>query len=162
MRTKLLSFLALALLALAGAASAAESTGHYYTYTISKTKTDLANGNTSAVWQFYILGSSNNANDPQNNTAGNCTGHAIVSSQGKPVSESGMCFRQDSDGDSFSYWWKMDEAGTARCPDSCGSFGYVDGTGKFKGLTGGGTYVHTHDFAGGGSSGTYKDTYKMP
>lgn len=40
----------------------------------------------------------------------------------------------------------------------CGSFGSVDGFGKFKGLTHSGTWVRTHLFSDGGI-GTYKITY---
>ena len=161
MRMEIPSILALALLTLSATASAAEHTGRYFTHSISQTKTTLPNGNTSTLEHFYILGSSDDANDPQNNTAGNCTGNSIASTQGKVLSFTGICFREDSEGNTFSYWWKMDEAGTARCPGSCGSYRILGGTGKFKGLTGSGTFVHDRDFSDGGS-GTSKGTYQMP
>lgn len=161
MRMQTLSIMALALLTLSAAASAAESAGYYYNHTISESKTTLPNGNTSVLSQFYNQGASNNANDPVKNTAGNCSSNAIVSKQGKVLSATGICFRQDVDGNSFSYWWKMDEDGTAKCPSMCGSVGILGGTGKFKGMTGHGTFVQTHDF-GDGSSGTSRLSYQMP
>jgi hypothetical protein len=68
---------------------------------------------------------------------------------------------EDASGDGLSFWWKIDEAGTAKCPDICGSYGFVDGNGKFKRVTSSGTWVRTHVFGEDGSSGTFKGTYMM-
>lgn len=161
MRMRLLTLPALLLLTLSAAASADETTGHYYIHAISETRSTLPDGNTAVLQHFYILGTSDNADAPMNNTAGNCTGNSIVSSEGKTLAASGICFRQDDQGNSFSYWWKRDESDSAKCPHGCGSYRIIDGTGKFKGLTGSGTYVVEHEFADG-SSGSSKGSYQMP
>jgi|GEM_PF-3077819 len=157
MRTFVFSALTLAVLAASAAASAASTSGHFYTHTTSRTKTALPDGNTSVRWNYYILQVTDNASDPLNNTAGNCSGNAILDKQGKELAASGICFFKDEAGDSVPLSWATDEAGTAKCPYGCGHFTFLPGTGKFKGMTGGGTFDETHLFGDHeGSSGTLK------
>ncbi|MGA7966891.1 MAG: hypothetical protein WCB49_13575 [Gammaproteobacteria bacterium] len=160
MRTSIFSAIALAVLAASATASAASTSGHFYTHTTSRTKTVLANGNTSVLWSYYILQVTDNASAPMNNTAGNCTGNAIFDKQGKEIAGGGICFFKDEAGDSLPLTWSTDEAGTAKCPNGCGHFTMLPGTGKFKGMTGGGTFDETHLFGDHeGSSGTLKINY---
>lgn len=160
MRTSICFAITLAVLATSAAASAAGTSGHYYTHTTSRTRTVLPNGNTSVRWNYYILQATDNASDPMNNTAGHCTGNAILDKQGKQVAASGICFYKDEDGNSMPLSWTMDEAGTTKCPYGCGHYTLLPGTGKFKGMTGGGTFDQTHLFGDHeGSSGTFKGTY---
>lgn len=160
MRTSLFAGITLAVLAASAAASAASTSGHFYTHTTSRTKTVLPNGNTSVRWDYYILQVTDNASDPLNNTAGHCTGNAILDKQGKDLAASGICFFKDEAGDSLPLTWTMDEAGTAKCPFGCGHVTILPGTGKFKGMTGRGTFDQTHLFGDHeGSSGTLKINY---
>ncbi len=164
MRMLTLPAITLALLAASSAASAAQATAHFYTHTISQTRTTLPNGNTSVLTRYYIHVVPDNADDPMGQRAGNCMGESIVAGDGKEIAASGICFTRDPAGNSVSHWWKMDEAGTAKCPHVCGHYGFLPGTGsgKFKGVTGGGTFVRTLAFGDEGSSGTARGTYKMP
>jgi hypothetical protein len=158
-RTQLL--FAVALMSTSIGALAAESSGHWFNHTTSTTQTKLPDGRTSAVFHYYQSFVTDDANDPMNNTAGDCTGNMMLSKEGKTLSGSGICFADDGNGDGISLWWKVDEAGIAKCPDICGSFASVDGHGKFKGATNSGTWERTHRFGEDGSSGTFKATYTM-
>ncbi len=76
----------------------------------------------------------------------------------KILSGSGVCYPKDVHGDGTSLRWKIEQAATATCPDQCGSFSYLDGYGRFKGITGTGTWVRTHLFSDG-AMGTIASTY---
>jgi hypothetical protein len=158
MSRRILFITMVVLLAASAVALAGESTGRFTSHTGLTTETVLPDGGKAVVIHYYQLYVSDKADDPMNDTAGDCVGKLILSKEGKTISGSGVCFAKDVSGDGTSLWWKVDEAGTARCPDLCGSFGYVDAYGKFKGVTGGGTWVRTHLF-GDGTNGTYKSTY---
>lgn len=162
MRTLTLSVAVLALLAASGAASATESSGHYYNVPGTETKTTLPDGNISIQGQYYHLTQSDHAADPINATAGSCFDNVITTKAGKVLSGSGFCYEQDDQGNGTTLSWKIDEAGTAKCPAQCGTWQYVDGYGKFKGVTGGGTWTTTHRFANGVSFGTDTGNYKLP
>lgn len=162
MRTSMLSAITLALLTASAAAAAAETAGHYYNHTTSEKKIALPNGNTAVQTHFFEMIVTDDANDPTNHLAGSCTSQTIVSKDGKTLSASGICFLKDSDGDSLPHWYKFGESGTASCPNGCGSYGFMPGTGKFKGLTGSGTWKQTHKFGDVASSGTFKQTYSKP
>jgi hypothetical protein len=150
---------AAALLAVSATASAGESTGNYSTYTGKEQVTTLADGRKIVLSHYYQLSRSDKADDPINGMDSDCIGRFLLDKDGKMVSGSGSCFSHNDSGDGSFWWWKMDETGTAKCPDACGSFGYVDGFGKLKGVTGGGTWVRT-DVMAKGSMGTYKSSYK--
>ncbi len=149
---------ATALLVLSAAASAGESTGYYTTHAGKSTETVLPDGHKLVVSQYYQLAKSDKADDPINGTESDCVGYFLLDRDGKMLSGSGSCFSHNTSGDGSSWWWKVDEIGTAKCPDACGSFGYVDGFGKLKGVTGSGTWVRT-DLTANGSFGTYKSKY---
>jgi hypothetical protein len=83
-----------------------------------------------------------------------------MSKEGKVISGSGACLLKTSSGDGVSHAWKFEQAGTADCPDLCGSFSYTDGYGKFAGISGGGNWARTHIFTDGGTAGTFTSTYK--
>lgn len=161
MRTSVLSVITLALLTVS-AAAAAQSSGHYYNHTTSEKRIALPNGNTAILSHFFELTATDKANDPMNHLAGSCSGQFIVSKDGKTLAGDGICFSKDTEGDSLTHWWKMDAAGTASCPNVCGSYGYMQGTGKFKGVTGGGTWKQTHRFGHEASSGTFTPSNRTP
>lgn len=168
MRTRTLLVMTVALLATsavaaaAGAAGAAESSGHYYSARPSKTETKLPDGNTSVKTKYYMMTQSDQSNDPTSNAAGNCSSDGIVSKAGKTLSGHGICHMKDGSGDGTTFSWKIDAVDTAKCPVECGSWKYTAATGKFKGLTGSGTFVVTHTFKDGANSGTTTSTYTMP
>lgn len=162
MRTSILSAITLTLLAASAAAGAAGASGHYYNQLTSETKTTLPNGNTAILSHFSQITVTDNANDPMDHLAGSCSGQTIVSKEGKTLSSSGICFLKDTQGNSLTNWWKLDEDGTANCPDGCGNHGILSGTGKFKGLTGGGTWKRTYTFGDVASSGTFTQTSSKP
>ena len=150
---------AAALLAMSTTVSAGESTG-YYTTTDGKQKvTELPDGRKIVVSHYYQLTKSDQSDDPISGMDSDCIGQFLLDKDGKMLSGSGSCFSHNGKGDGSSWWWKVDEMGTAKCPDVCGSFGYVSGFGKLKGVTGGGTWVRT-DLMARGSIGTYKSKYK--
>ena len=146
------------LLAVSANVFAEESTVRFTSHNGLTTETALPDGRKAVVFHYYQLFVSDKADDPLNNTAGDCVVKLIFSKEGKTRSGSGVCFPKDVSGDGTTAWWKVDEAGTAKCPDLCGNFGYVEGYGKFKGVTGGGTWVRTHLF-GDGSMGTARSTF---
>lgn len=148
------------LLLVSGNALAADSKGEYFQYTISSTDTILPDGRTVTVFHTYQFSTSNQPDDPLNSAAGECLGRMVLSKEGKAISGSGACLVKDASGDGYSHEWKLEQAGTADCPIQCGSFSYTDGYGKFAGISGGGKWVSTHDFADGGAAGTFTSTYK--
>jgi len=150
---------ALAALQLGGTAALAGQTAGTFAYHNGLTnETRLPDGRKAIAMHYYVLCVSDQADDPINNTAGDCLVNLIVSKEAKTLSGSGICFPKDVHGDGASLWWKIDAAGTADCPDQCGSYGYVDGYGRFKGVTGTGTWVRTQLFSDG-AMGTIKGTY---
>lgn len=148
-----------ALLLVSGNALAAESKGEYFDFTISSTETTLADGRTEVVFRSYQFTASNQPDDPLHKAAGECIGRAVLSKEGKQISGSGARLLRDASGDGFSHAWKFEEGATADCPNQCGSFSYTDGYGKFAGISGGGKWVGTHDFADRGGAGTFTSTY---
>lgn len=149
---------AAACLALPATASAGESAGFFTTHTGKSHETTLPDGHKLVVSHYYQLTKSDKADDPINGMDSNCVGHYLLDKDGKMLSGSGSCFSNNTGGDGSFWWWKVDETGTAKCPTACGSFGYVNGFGKLKDVTGGGTWVQT-DIMTNGSIGTYKSKY---
>lgn len=149
---------AAALLAMSTTVSAGESTGYYTTHSGKSTETALPDGRKLVVSHYFQLAKSDKADDPINGSESDCVGQFLMDRDGKMLSAHGSCFSHNGKGDGSFWWWKMDETGTANCPDACGSFGYVDGFGKLKGVSGGGTWVRT-DVTPNGSFGTFKSKY---
>jgi hypothetical protein len=82
-----------------------------------------------------------------NLTTGNCSGLTLTDAEGN-WSASGVCSRVDGDGDGYSMSWRQDYTMDA------GVWEMVGGTGKWDGVSGGGTYVYT-PLAGGAGASTY-------
>lgn len=61
-----------------------------------------------------------------------CFGTMIMSADGPPAPGYGYCDGVDTDGDLWTIWWKNESGGGS-------NWGFLGGTGKFKGVEGGGT-----------------------
>jgi hypothetical protein len=160
MNKRILFTSVVALLTASASAFAGESTGRWLNHIEKTAETALPDGRKAIQIYFYQSIAADKADDPLANTAGDAVGRLIYSKEGKLLSGSGMVFFKDASGDGFTRWWKLDEAGTAACPDACGSSGAMDGFGKFKGYTDHGTWVRTNNLPDS-ASGTYKITYTM-
>jgi hypothetical protein len=75
------------------------------------------------------------------------------------VSGDGICTGFDTEGESASFWSRVDKADTSDRPGLCGSWGYFNGTGKYDGIEGVVTRVRDSVFHNG-SSGTWRGTAK--
>jgi len=136
------------------------SSGRYATYTISADSTELPDGGRVDISHFRQIVFADQPGHPLDGTNADCVGMMLFAKGGAITSASGSCYVKDAAGNGASMWWRMDEAGTADCPAMCGSWGYFDGYGKFKGVSGSGTWKQTSLFPDG-NMGTWKGSYSM-
>lgn len=148
--------LALPSVALAGAGS---GKGRYGLHNITSSTTEMPDDRTIMVSHYHQVVFADDPAHPLDETGADCVGQFIMSGD-QVLAASGACYGRDAEGDGFSYWWRMDKGGTADCPDLCGSFGYFDGYGKYKGITGKGTWVRTSTTPQGGA-GTWEGSYSI-
>lgn len=123
--------------------------------------TEMPDGSSTMVVHYSSVTLADDSDHPSADMAAECVGVMRMNADGTFGSGEGTCFGTTADGDTQSYWWKVDEAGTAACPDMCGSWGYFAGTGSFDGLQGTGTWKRSH-VIGDLSWGTWKNSYSMP
>ena len=92
-----------------------------------------------------------------NTAKGDCSSWQLTdpSMPDDPGTFAGHCFNLDADGDANWFWWRMEEAGTEDCPLYCGVWGVSEGTGKFEGMTGGGTWKAKTMFPDGSNRGVF-------
>ncbi len=128
--------------------------GRYATHTISEDMVELPNDVTLVTQHYHQVVFADQSDHMLNNTTGNCVGLIRVSQDGSPLSSSGFCDNTDASGNGHSFWWRLDESNTATCADICGTWGFVDGYGKYKGVTGTGTWSRTTVFPDG-TTGTW-------
>lgn len=122
------------LLALA-AASAAETIalkGRSTWSPASESTVKLADGRTVTRQVLKGTAINDNPNTPLSNASQDCMFTTVTSADGKSFSSGGYCDGLDADGDVYWAYGHATENG--------GKWYYIGGTGKFKGLTGGGTY----------------------
>lgn len=91
--------------------------------------------------------------NPLNMNTQDCSGTTVVSTDGKTASGSGYCVSFDADGDTAWMWWRGDLDG--------GTWGFTDGTGKFKGVEGGGTWKTKQRSPDGKFIDTWEGTWQM-
>ena len=119
----------------AAAGTVVPTTGHGYGATTSSTATPLADGSTlikQTTHEFWIEDPSA-ANFPAEKVA-DCHGTLLLSAQGAPIAYSGTCSATDIDGDTVI------ATNRATTPDfSDCTWAMHGGTGKYAGVTGGGT-----------------------
>lgn len=137
-----------------------ESAGRYATYTISLDSSELPDGGRVDVSHFRQIVFSDAPGHPLDGTNADCVGMMIFTASGAITSASGSCYIKDVAGNGASMWWRMDEAATADCPMICGSWGYFDGYGAFKGISGSGTWKQTSLFADG-NMGTWEGSFSL-
>jgi hypothetical protein len=91
--------------------------------------------------------------NPLNMNTQNCSGTTIADSDGKTGSGSGYCINFDADGDAAWMWFRGDL--------NAGTWGFIDGTGKFKGIDGGGTWKTKQRSPDGKFINTWEGTWQM-
>lgn len=143
------------------AAESGSSKGHYANHNTALDIVELPGGGSVQVNHFKQFSFADDSNHPVHNSSSDCVGVTRVDADGNITSASGSCFGSNTEGDSVSWWWRQAEAGTATCPTRCGTFGYFDGGGKLKGISGTGTWVTTATYPDGGT-GTWKGSYSIP
>jgi len=82
-----------------------------------------------------------------------CDGTTVLSADGKTSKGAGYCVNVDKAGDAAWIWWRSDLNG--------GTWGWIDGTGKFKGVEGGGTWKVMQTSPDGKSVNSWEGTWEM-
>ena len=135
--------------------------GQYSTIRISTDTVSSPNGGAVVHYTYgLVIPVGDDPSGLFNNNKGDCVGTSVLSEDGTPVAMSGWCFVTDMDGDGWSQWWKMDEAGTPDCPTMCGTWGGYNGFGKFENVTASGTFKVVASFADGSNTGISEGTYE--
>ena len=135
--------------------------GRYGTRTFASETTELPDGRTLTTNHFHQVTFADDPSHVMNDLIGDCVGQFLASPDGNPLGANGICFNKDINGDGVSWWWRQEASGTADCPHICGVFGFLDGSGKFDGITGEGTWQVTAPFDLGGV-GAWQITYTIP
>lgn len=144
------------------AGDSGKGSGHFTNHFNDVTVSEMPDGSTVQLIHYSSMSVSDDPGNPSANTAGECVGALRLNAAGNVTSGSGSCFVKAEDGQGFSYWWQVEKAGTADCPQLCGVWGYFGGYGSFAGLQGTGTWKVTAQFGESGSMGTWTNTYSMP
>lgn len=112
---------------------AQSATSRYVVTGINSTVTEMPDGTTVDESTYLQVGMTDAPDFPYyNDIIFECTGKAVAGADGALISSDGMCRGVSSEGDFASFWWRADEAGTDSCPTQCGTWGSVNGTGKYK------------------------------
>jgi hypothetical protein len=133
-------------------------TNHFNDVTVS----EMPDGSMVQLIHYSNMSIADDSHHPSADTAAECVGALRMNADGAVTSGSGSCFVEAEDGQGFSYWWQVEKAGTADCPELCGVWSYFGGYGRFAGLEGTGTWKVTASFGQAGSMGTWTNTYSMP
>lgn len=136
--------------------------GRYAIHYTQVDQTELPGGGAVQVAHYKQFTQANDPGHPLDDTTGDCVAVTYVNSEGAQTSASGSCFVTDGEGNTASFWWRQDDAGSDSCPTQCGSWGYFAGAGKLAGIGGEGTWVGTTVFPDGSLSGTWKGKYSLP
>jgi hypothetical protein len=124
-----------------------------FTFSASSESVSLPGGRTlqRAVSNGFIL--TDDPSSPLDQSAATCYGATIVSASGEPGAGSGHCEAIDKDGDVWMLWFRNDAHG--------GPWGYINGTGKFEGIEGGGTWAEGPQWPDGRGINTWETTYTL-
>ena len=135
-----------------------KTTGTYATLPGDADEMDLPNDQILQQSGYRMVVFATNPASPLNNISSHCTSATVAAGDGAVVSNSGFCYNMDAAGNGYSMWWQETEAGTSSCPTRCGQFGLYAGHGKFKGMTGMGTWRAGSVLADGTGMGTWELT----
>jgi hypothetical protein len=144
------------------AGDSGSGTGYFTNHFQDVSMTEMPDGSAVQLIHYSNLSVADDADNPSADTAGECVGTLRMNATGVVTSGSGACFVKAADGHGFSYWWEVEESGTADCPALCGTWSYYGGFGRFDGLEGKGDWEVTSQFGETGSMGTWTNTYSMP
>ena len=86
----------------------------------------------------------------------NCDGKGLFNSEGVPVTAYFICHVQDAEGDTFMTRGDLDPTTWS------GTWTFVKGTGKFDGVTGGGTWTPGPQFQGGDDVLNFASSIELP
>ena len=143
------------LMALPGISFAQSASGRYATFNGQDTAKELPDGTTVVTSHYGQITFASKQSHPMDNVSSDCMGRFHMMADGTLISGGGTCTGTDADGNSASFWWRVEKANTSDCADLCGAWGYYNGTGKFKGIKGSGTWIRETLFPNG-SSGSWK------
>jgi hypothetical protein len=146
-----------AILAMPAVAVAQETTGRYATHDGTSAVQEMPDGSRVQIDHYSQISFAADQSHPLDNKSADCMGRSHISAAGALLSGSGTCTSFDADGNTASFWWRIDKIDTPDCAGACGAWGYYAGTGKFSGITGSGTF-HRDTMFPNGSSGTWKGT----
>jgi len=135
-----------------------KTTGTYATMPGDADEMDLPNDQILQQSGYRMVVFATDPASPLNNISSHCTSATVAAGDGAVVSNSGFCYNMDAAGNGYSMWWQETEAGTSSCPTRCGQFGLYAGHGKFKGMTGMGTWRAGSVLADGTGMGTWELT----
>lgn len=144
------------------AGDAGSGSGHFTNHFSDVMVAEMADGSMVQTLHYSNISMADDPHNPSANVAHDCVGQLRMNAKGEVTSGSGMCFGTAPDGHGFSHWWQVEEAGTADCPQLCGTWGYFGGYGRFAGLEGTGTWETTATFGESASMGTWTNSYSMP
>ena len=157
MRTALGSTLvAVAAALVLGAPSGAQErkdSGSYVAISGDSENYELANGGTvdRAPNAGFLL--TDDASSPLHLVGMGCVGSSVVSTDGKSSSGGGHCVISDQAGELIWAWWLGDQDG--------GTWGFLDGTGKFGGVQGNGIWTAGPVFSGDKLINKWTMTWRM-
>jgi hypothetical protein len=135
--------------------------GRYATFNDDVDEMEMPDGGTMVLMHYRETVFADASDNPLDGLPADCVGQFLSGPDGGMRAASGTCFGHDGKGNGVSYWFRMDAAGTADCPDMCGSYGYFAGYGKYAGIRGQGTWRRESTTATGGH-GSWKGTYQLP
>lgn len=124
------------------AQEAATYSGRYSTVLLSQ-DTLITLDEQMILEQRYVLAQfADDPDSPFNNMTGRCWGSVVFENTNdeEAVSAAGGCHFMDADGSGYYQWWTWEEAGTADCPIRCGRYNDYNGYGRFRGMSGSGTW----------------------
>ena len=114
---------------------------------------ELPDGTVASRLIFKGFMTDDTAGSPLSLASMHCSGTTIAGKDGSPISSGGTCDSVDKDGDMAFYWWRSE--------GMHGKWGFLGGTGKWKGVDGGGTYEQTHMWIDGKMGNDWKGTWTM-
>ena len=122
-----------ALVIVAGVGTAAEeSASGTVTYIpVHSASEKLANGDTSQMMHLKGVVLTDDSSTSLHLAMQDCVGTTVIPADGAPPDGAGYCAGTDADGDLWWIWWHNGPDGN--------NWGFLGGTGKFKGIEGGGT-----------------------